>query len=334
MNSLSLGDLAQSFAQQRRSVAIRENMARLTQELSSGQVADVRQVLGGNTSYMTGIERSLDVLSAFSIANTEASQFAGGMQLALERVQDVTGQIANDLITSGAQSFGVLAGAPSDSAQAQLDTIINVLNGTVAGRSLFAGQATDRAPLASAEVLLDGVRTAVAGQTTPEDIRTAAQAWFDDPAGFVATMYSGADTALEPFQLSENDRIALTTTADDPAFRVLMRDLAVAALADDPALGLSRADQVDLFKLTGTGLLSSQNQLTDVRARIGFAEQRIEDVSARNAAEKTGLEYAKGALLSVDPFEVATRLEEAQIQLQSLYSATVRTSQLSLVNFL
>jgi flagellar hook-associated protein 3 FlgL len=44
--------------------------------------------------------------------------------------------------------------------------------------------------------------------------------------------------------------------------------------------------------------------------------------------------FAKTGLLEIDPFEAATKLEEVQFQLQSLYSVTVRMSQLSLVKFL
>ncbi len=81
-------------------------------------------------------------------------------------------------------------------------------------------------------------------------------------------------------------------------------------------------------------MLIAQDDVIALRADVGFVESRIEKVAARNAAEVTGLEFAKVALLEIDPYEAATRLEEAQFQLQSLYTVTVRMSQLSLVNFL
>ena len=61
---------------------------------------------------------------------------------------------------------------------------------------------------------------------------------------------------------------------------------------------------------------------------------RLDRIATRNAAEVTSLTMAKNTLLEADPFEAATKLEEAQFQLQSLYTVTVRSSELSLVNFL
>ncbi len=45
MSSMSLGDLAQSFSLQRRSVSLRDDITRLTDELSSGKVSDIRKYL-------------------------------------------------------------------------------------------------------------------------------------------------------------------------------------------------------------------------------------------------------------------------------------------------
>jgi flagellar hook-associated protein 3 FlgL len=84
----------------------------------------------------------------------------------------------------------------------------------------------------------------------------------------------------------------------------------------------------------GQNLLTVQDDLTNLRAGVGFAEARIENFQARTEAERISAEYAKGALLSVDPYEAATRLEDAQFQLESLYSVTVRLSRLNLTSFM
>lgn len=334
MTSTSLGDLAQSFMLQRRSVALREDMTRLTDELSSGQVSDVRQVLAGNHNYLTGLERSLEVLNGYSVANSEAAYYTSAMQVSLEKVQDSGSALGLDLLLASGGPIGVVAGNPSENAKTQLQGIINSLNDDIAGRSLFAGTATDAAPLPDADTLLAQVRTAVTGQTTPEDILAAAETWFADPAGFDATAYSGSTTALAPFSLSDTERVALDVRADDDAIKDLLMHVTVAALAADPVLGLTVPMQSELFGLTGIGLQSNQDQLTNLRSSIGFAEERIEMISARNQAEETSMEFARNALLAADPFETATELESVQFHLQSLYSVTVRSSQLSLVNFL
>lgn len=334
MNSVSLGDLSQSFMLQRRSVSLRQEMSRLTDELSSGKVSDIKDVLSGNHNYLSALERSLDVRAGYSVANSEAAYFTASMQASLNRVQDFAGQLGLDLILAAGGPVGVIAGSPPENAATQLQGIVNSLNSDIAGRSLFSGTATDQPPLVSADTLIDELRTVVGGQPTPEDIVTAAEAWFADPMGFDDLIYAGSDVALAPFVLSETERVSLDVRANDPALKNVLMYTTLAALADDPALGLTVPQQSELFGIAGLALQSGQDLLTDVRSRIGVAEARIEKISARNQAEATSIEFARNALIQADPFETATQLESVQFQLQSLYSITVRSSQLSLVNFL
>jgi flagellar hook-associated protein 3 FlgL len=73
MNGLSFGDLANPFMLQQRGAALKIEMAQLTQELTSGQVSDVKNVVAGNYSYLTDIETGLLALKEHKIATTEAS---------------------------------------------------------------------------------------------------------------------------------------------------------------------------------------------------------------------------------------------------------------------
>jgi flagellar hook-associated protein 3 FlgL len=319
---------------QRRSVSLRTDLSRLTDELSSGRVADIKGVLAGNHNYLTDLERSAEVLNSYTVATQEAGILTTSMQTALERVQNSAGQVAVDLLLASGGPIGVVAGSPSENARVQLDSVLNVLNDDIAGQSLFAGTATNRKPLPNVDDLLNLVLTEVTGQTTPDDIMTAARNWFADPAGFDALAYTGANTALAPFSLSETEDVSLDVRANNAAIKEVLLHLSVAALADNATLGLSVPQKSELFGINGLGLQSNQDQMTDLRARIGFVEQRIELISARNSAEATSTEFARNQLLAADPFETATELENVQFYLQGLYAVTVRNSQLSLVNFL
>ena len=334
MSSVSLGDLSQSFMLQRRSVGLRQELTRLTDELSSGRVSNVGRVLAGNHNYLTGIERSLETLQGYSVANSEAAYFTGAMQTALSRVQEFSGQLGLDLVLASGGPIGVVAGSPAANARSQLEGIVSSLNSDIAGRSLFSGTTSDTRPLVDAEALIDALRLAVVGQTEPESIFAAAEAWFANPAGFDAVAYSGSNTPIAPFVLSDTEAVSLDVRANDPAIKAVLMNTALSALADDPALGLDVPAQSELFGLTGRALQSNQDLLTDLRSRLGFTEARIEKISVRNQAEETSAEFARNTLLEADPFETATELENVQFYLQSLYSVTVRSSQLSLVNFL
>lgn len=334
MNSTSLGDLAQSFSLQRRSVALRNEMSRLTDELASGQVADISKVLAGNHSYLTELERSMDVLEGYTVTTVEAGQLTEAMQTALGRAQDIGGQLALDLITAGMGPVATTAGDPSENARIQLTGIIGTINDDLAGRSLFSGAATDQVALRSADQILTALQTVVAAETTPADMLQAAELWFADPAGFEATIYSGSATSLSSIRLSETEQVAVDVKATDPALKSLIMNTAMAALASDPSLGLSVSQRTEMFAETGIALQSGQDTLTELRASIGSAQERIEAIATRNRTEQTNIEFALGNLLKADPFEAATELESVQFQLQSLYAVTVRSSQLSLVNFL
>ncbi|MGD1880791.1 MAG: flagellin [Paracoccaceae bacterium] len=334
MPMTSIGDLSQSYMLQRRSTDLKTQLTQLTTELSTGQVSDISEALDGNFSYLAAIESDMKTLESYAIATTEAGQYAESIQIAIGRMFDLTSGFSRTLIsTSNGTSRQALERA-SDEAEAQLNTLISTLNSDVAGRSLFAGTATDRAPLADADTILAGLRAAVAGETTVAGIQTAASDWFDDPAGFAATAYNGSAEYSTPIRVAENERVQIDLKADDDVFRDMLRETALAALATDGALGLGLAGQSQLQRASGNGLLSVQDGLISAQATVGSAEARIEDYKTRHAAERTSLEFAKGNLLQVDEFETATRLEEVRFQLEALYSITARVSDLSLLNFI
>tara|TARA_R110002074_G_scaffold35840_4_gene97639 strand:- start:3107 stop:4111 length:1005 start_codon:yes stop_codon:yes gene_type:complete len=334
MTAVSLGDLAQSFMLRQRNSALKQDMNRLTTELATGQVADVRQVLAGNYSYLTDIERKTDVLAGYGVATAEATYFASTMQTALGRFDELTQNLSSSLLTAGTSAIGASGADTAEEARNTLDGMIGTLNTDIAGRYMFSGTATDRPPLVDSGALLNELKLAISGATTPIDIMVAAKTWFEAPTGYATFAYQGATEPLAPFAISQSESVVLDVRATDPGISKMLRLAAVSALADDPAFGLDVAAQSELYAITGREMLSTQNDITALRANVGFVEARIDTIAARNSAEFTSLSFAKAALLEVDPFETATQLEEVQFQLQSLYSVTVRMSQLSLVNFL
>lgn len=331
MTAVSLGDLAQSFMLRQRNSALKQDMNRLTTELATGQVADVRKVLAGNYSYLTDIERKTDALAGYKVATSEVTHFASTMQTSLGRLSGLTETLSSSLLT--VRITANAADTPAE-AKATLQSMISTLNTDIAGRYMFSGTATDQAPLVDAETLLNELRTAIGGASTPADIMAAAETWFAAPTGYAALAYRGASDPLAPFAISQTESVTLDVRATEPSIGKMLRLAAVAALADDPAFGLDAASQTELHTRAGEEMFEAQDDITTLRASVGFTEARIDTVAARNEAELTGLSFAKAALLEVDPFEAATQLEEVQFQLQSLYSVTVRMSQLSLVNFL
>ncbi|WP_297772839.1 flagellin [uncultured Roseovarius sp.] len=335
MNFQTIGDLAQSFALRRQGVELRQQLDRLGQELGTGRVSDPGQHLSGHLLPLADIEHELVVLSGHQTAAREATLDTAVMQAALERVQsDTTDLAAHALSLKATGNVAQLNILVIESEQV-LATLVGALNTDAAGRSLFAGAQTDRAPLAPADMLLSELRIALDGVKDRTDLLTRVDAFFEGAAGgFRANIYRGATSEVAPYQLGSGESVALNIRADDPALREALKHVALIALSADETLPLADAERIDLASNAGAGLQEHQNALTALRANLGLAEGRIAQASSRIAAEMTSLEIARSEMVSADAFETAVELEQVQLQLETLYTVTARASRLSLVNFL
>ncbi|NOD65489.1 MULTISPECIES: flagellin [unclassified Ruegeria] len=334
MTLTSIGDLARGMTLRTRATDIKTQIETFSFEMSTGQVQDISGRLGGDYSQLLDLDRSLARLDAFGIATSEAALFTDAMQLSLQTFGDSVGDMTASLLAFGTANQPVNHEQASVQAKNELDTMISALNTRVGGRSLFSGTATDVSPLPSSDDLLAALRPQLTGLVTVADIRLAADTWFNDPAGFDAVFYQGANSALSPMQISENESVTLPFTATDPAFKAALQDVAVAALATDSTLALSPDQRTTLFTQLGVDLANAQDATVQLRAEVGTAEARIEEAATRNSAARTSLEFSRNELIAADPYETAAKLQTVQFQLESLYSVTVRNANLSLVNFL
>ncbi len=330
----SIGDLARGLTLRTRSTEIKSQIESLSYEMSTGQVQDISGRLAGDYSHLLDLDRSLERLDAFSIATAEAKLFTEAMQLSLTTFSNSVAEMSASLLSFGTANQTVTHEQASVQARNELDTMISALNTRAGGRSLYSGTMTDNTPLPSAEALLGALQAELVGLVGVTDIRQAAEDWFDDPAGFDAVIYQGGANTLAPMQITENEHVTLPITATNPALKAAMRDVAVAALATDETLGWVPELRTAVFTQLGVDLANAQDATVNLRAGVGAAEARIEQAATRNAAAKTSAGYARNELIAADPYETAARLQTVQFQLESLYSVTVRNSNLSLVNFL
>ncbi len=334
MTLSSIGDLARGLTLQARGHHIKTEIETLSYELSSGRVQDISARLKGDYSHIADLERGLTRLDAYSVANSETKLLTDGMQISLTKIDDSVTALSTSLLAFGTSTQTVTHEHASVQARNELDTMISALNTRVGGRSLFSGTATDQTPLASADTLLNTLRSELTGLTTAADVRQAADNWFNDTTGFEAVIYQGSNTDLAPIRISDTEDITLAIRADDPEFRDALRDVAVAALATDPALPLSTDQRTALFKDIGVRLANSNDRNVALRAEVGAAQARIENAQSHNSAAQTSIEISRNELNGADPYDTAARLQTVQFQLESLYSVTVRNANLSLVNFL
>lgn len=333
MTLTSLGDLAQGLALRRQSVEMQKQMARLTQELASGQAADPLRHLSGRLSPLAAITHDLRLAESHRSAAREVQIDSAAMQAALERVQTLTEPLGPTVLSLGSAPGQV--GTFAVQARGILEDTISALNTSQAGRRLFAGTDIHTPPLASADTLLDALRGSLQGAATVTEAAARADDFFNAPdGGFATLIYQGATQPLSAVRLGSGEEVALDLRADDPDLRKVLHTLALTALADDPALTLDDPGRQALVHQAGTALMGAQQGLTALRSTLGATEARIDQSISRIGSEITSLRTARDDLLSVDPFETAVELEQVQSRLETIYTLTARNARLSLVNFL
>lgn len=333
MGLVSLGDMAQSFMLRRQSVAIKSDLQRLSLELTTGQVADTAARVSGDLVPLSGIDASLARLKGYRAVTSESSLFAGAMQTALTVVDDLSSDVSKSLLAAVNSTSQTQINAAGSDARMRLQTAIYAVNTRVGDRTLFAGTATNGPATVSAETMMLALDTAIVGAATAADIETAVTTWFNAPAGYTALAYSGG-AGLASLNIAAGEEANFDITANDPAIRATLKGLALAALLDRGALVGQAGERQDLAKRAGLSLLQGQTDRTYLAARLGTTQAQIDAAATRNSAETSSLQIARADMLSADPFETASKLQETQAQLEKIYAVTARITRLSLMDYL
>lgn len=334
MTITSIGDMAQHMMNSRRTVAVKQDLNRLAYELASGRKADPSAALRGDFNMLAGVERQLTVLEGYDIATKDAELFLETAQMTLGQVQTVTGDLGRDLLSASESGLPASVDSVANSARNDFDAIVSALNGRVADRTLFGGTATDGAALIDASAMMTQLSAAVAGAPTVTDVINAVDDYFMAPGGgFETSAYQGSLNDLAPMRLNDNQSADFNVRADSTELREAMRDTALAAIAMDSGLGLDMWEKQILMETAGERLLTGQDNLTKVRADIGFNQERIESAMAENSLSRSSMLMTQTDLLSADQTEVAGKLQAVQVQLEMVYTITARLSQLTLANY-
>jgi flagellar hook-associated protein 3 FlgL len=331
----SIGDLATAFVSRQQNLQIRLQLNTLTRELSSGVAADMPAHLGGDGTRLSGIDRQLSLTSGYADATSALGQRLATMQTVLGTVEERRLILSEQLMRiTPASSLAQMQSAGDASGQTFAD-IVGSLNMRFGGKSLFAGSATDQPALADAQTMLADLRLALAGAVTATDVTTIVDDWFDHPAGGFATAGYLGDTG-PALQRSIDSRLNVTISAraDQQVIRDLLKASAIGALATDPALALPVSTASTLIHDATVRLLSVAEPLTDLRADLGFSEERVAAASTRHAAQLSAFGIMRNDMTQVDPYATASALQEVQAQLETHYTLTARLSNLSLVGYL
>lgn len=334
MIQTGFGDMAQQFTLARNTTAIKADLGRLTNSLSTGKVGDLTIALGGDTARYSGLSYDLVQLDAFMQTNREIQLALEQRQTALGRLDAMRGDAAEDLLRITDLSNADQIDLAANTGAKAFAEAVDVLNMRLGDRSLFAGTEVSSPALVDSTAMLDAIAVALPPAATASAIIQAVDNYFTDPAGgFTTSAYLGSPTPGAALRVSEGRQITATPAANDPRFRSLLAAGAMAAMAEHLP-GLDDVTRKTLLSEAGRQLYGAGDGLTAIRAEIGGSEETLVAIQSEQQARRTVLGIARNQLDQSDPFETATALQAIQLQLETHFSAMSRLSQLSLLRFI
>jgi len=335
MTWMSLGSLALPHQLQRHGLGLRNDLARLALEMTTGESATPAARLKGDLQPLAALEARAQRIGSLREVTQQAMTNATVAQTALARVAQSSGETsARMLAVSTAGIDQAALTAAGQAARAVFADITGALGADVAGHALFSGSASDRSPLAAPDSMLSALSAAVAGATSADEVATIVTAAFMDPGGLFETSFYQGGPAVDGAILESGQAVPALPTAADPALRRSLAGLATAALVADDSLTLSGGQRQALARTAALTLSGAEASVTALQSDLGQVEGRLETALTRLTGERDALVLSREALIGVDPYEAATRLEMTQTRLELIYTVTARTSRLSLAGYL
>jgi len=328
----AFSDLARSLIAQAQSRDLKSTQTRLSSELASGQTSDPVNHLRGDMTLLADITNRKAIAESHLRANRETEMFLQIASTSLGTIRQRTEQLVESLVVgpqSGLAQASVFIGMAADTAFGE---VVTALNAAVAGRHVFAGQATDRSPLPPLDTLWSAIETALSGATTATDVSNRLDTFFSTGGDFETLIYQGSSQDLEPIQIAEGRSMSLEVRADQQVFRDLLKSAALAKSQDNPAI--SQQDKTALISMAQQTALTAKDSLVSRAGEVGFLQEQLEKTRVNLQAQIAGADTVRTDLLAVDPFQTASELEDVNTRLEYLYTVTSRARRLSFLEFM
>ncbi len=331
-------DLARLTALQTRAINTRNALDRAATELTTGEKSSRYKATGGNLTRLFALERALERNAVFSETIALTEMRLDVMQQSFGQILAPVERIGLDLSISVGQ--GDVAGSRMHAVaarQAFADTV-GILNGQVAGQSLFAGTLTDRPALAGVETILADLDALAAANPTAAGTIAAIDAYFDAASGSVPNFfgdgYVGATDNLNGVTIGEGRRIDYAMRADQQEIVDVLRAQALAAVTAGGAFAGPLAEEMALRGEAGDRMIAAKEGVLALQSRVGMSQYAVEQARAERVSERDALNLARAKLVAVDPLEAASAYQQLQVQLEAVYTVTSRLANLRFSNFM
>jgi flagellar hook-associated protein 3 FlgL len=288
--------------------ALQSRVSEAMIQASSGKVSSSYSGIAPDSKRLVGLEATHAQLTQYVANNQIVDQRLQPMETNTSQIFDIASQLKSLLVQASSSGNAPNMGLDI-TAQTLLDQVGALLNVQIDGRYLFAGSATDTAPVDLSDP----------GMVAPPATY---------PSAPNTTYYQGDDVTLSTKAGPELD-LAYGVNANEGGFEELIRSLKLVATA-------TLSPEPDTARL-GEALDVVNKAIQDIpqiTAKIGAARAGLDTA---NAAHDEALLYAEqniNDISNVDVTEAITRLSADQTNLQASYATIAQLSNISLLDFL
>ncbi len=314
----------------------------LTEAVSSGMTSDSYAGLGDQAYAAISLEPQISATNAWQTNVSVAQTKLSVTQNALTSISSIATSLQTSLLGLQTTSSPTTISAASNAAKQQLTALTALLNTKNGDSYVFAGTASDQAPVTSSDLatssLVSGIINAVAtvgtvGATATETA-TLARASDNTPAGSVfsaqLSVAAPAATTLAPqIQVGQNESMATGVVATQgtaasavstgSAIRDLIRSLATVA-------GLSGADSSSAgFQSLVADSSSQMNGITESLAGLTASVGTLQDNATSRGSNLSDVSAALTSQLgtATDADITTTRTQQIAVQNQLTASYTL-----------
>lgn len=326
--------------------SLQREMQQAQQEVTTGYRADTGLFLGASSARQVSFQTDIDRLTTIMETNTFAT---GRLETTLSATTSIN-EIAQDLLPTLTASVSQSSSASNTALAGRnaLESITAIINSTYNGEYIFGGVNSSEPPLkdfadGGGKAALDAAFLGHFG-FTKDDVSAASVTKAD--------METFLDTVVEPMFMGNqwntdfsnakddtiNARIGLTETTtasvsgNEKAFRQVM--FATIATAEFFNGNLSGQAQSAVATRSLEMVSLASGEIANLQGQVGFLNNRVERSSERLQLQIDQYRIDSDAMISVDPYEAATRLNSLITQIETSYTLTGRIQQLSLMRFI
>jgi flagellar hook-associated protein 3 FlgL len=330
---------------------VRQQINQLTQETSSGYLSSNYAGLGPSAAPALDLSVQISQTTQLQANTQNAASVQSAAQTALGQIESVASNFASQLLSMETEPANI--GVVSVSAQTALQQVAGLLNTRVGDVYVFAGQDSATPPIPNPNGMTQtayytAIQNAVAGLSTNGATATQAAALAAATNGANSPFAPSLGTSVQStVDLGGGVQVALAPLADanSDAQSTGVGTTSTGSYTQDILYGLSSLANLTAAQSTDAnflpfvqGLVTTFNGAvsainTDIGA-LGDRQDQVNSAQTDLGDTSTTLQSQLSNLQDADLAQVATKLSQAQTQLQASYQILATLGTLTLARFL